>query len=67
MPKKRTQVKDLPKKEKELSKDDLKRVKGGFAPQTQSDIAQTKAGAKEQRDLEKFSRQRRTKVKDLPK
>lgn len=54
--KKRTQVKDLPKKEKELGKDDLKRVKGGVAPQTRSGIAPTKASAKEQRDLEKFSR-----------
>lgn len=51
---KRTQVKDLPKEEKELGKDDLKRVRGGAAPQTQSDIAQAKADAKEQRDLEKF-------------
>ena len=50
--KKRTQVKDLPKKEKELGEDDLKRVKGGAAPQTQSDIAEAKADAKEQRDLE---------------
>lgn len=59
MPKKQTtekgtQVKDLPKEEKELGKDDLKRVRGGAAPQTQSDIAQAKADAKEQRDLEKF-------------
>lgn len=52
--KKRTQVKDLPEKEKELGKDDLKRVKGGAAPQAQSDIAEAKADAKEQRDLEKF-------------
>lgn len=28
-PKRRTQVKDLPKEEKELSKDEQKRVKGG--------------------------------------
>ena len=28
--KRRTQVKDLPKKEKELSKEEQKKVKGGF-------------------------------------
>ena len=30
--KKRTQVKDLPKKEKKLSRDELKKVKGGTSP-----------------------------------
>lgn len=29
-PKRRTQVKDLPKQEKELSKEEQKKVKGGF-------------------------------------
>ena len=31
-PKARTQVKDLPKKEKKLTKEEQKKVKGGLAP-----------------------------------